>query len=80
MEGLRSALFGRREDAVERYVAATVLNVRKGPAVSFDAVPGSPLKKAQQVEIVDQDGVWWHVMTEDAALEGWVHSRYLARV
>lgn len=80
MEGLRSALFGRREDAAERYAATTVLNVRKGPAVSFDPVPGSPLKKGQPVEIVDQDGVWWHVMTEDAALEGWVHSRYLARV
>jgi N-acetylmuramoyl-L-alanine amidase len=80
LESLRSALFGRREDAVERYAATTVLNVRKGPAVAFDTVPNSPLKKAQQVEVVDQDGVWWHVMTEDAAIEGWAHSRYLARV
>lgn len=80
MEGLRSVLFGRREDAPERYAATTILNVRKGPAVSFDTVPGSPLQKGQRVERVDEDGVWWHVVTDDAAIEGWVHSRYLGRV
>lgn len=80
MGSLRSVLFGRREDAPERYAATTVLNVRKGPAVSFDTVPNSPLRKGQQVEIVDQDGVWWHVVTEDAGIEGWAHSGYLGRV
>ncbi len=79
MDSFRSAIFGRAEDGGELYAATTTLNVRKGPAVSFEAVPGSPLKKDQQVELVDQNGPWWHVMVPDGSVEGWVHSHYLVR-
>lgn len=80
MESYRGRIFGRADDGAELYAATTVLNVRKGPAVSFDPVPGSPLDKGQTVEVVDREGLWWHVMATNENLEGWVHSKYLVRV
>ncbi|HEX6766624.1 MAG TPA: SH3 domain-containing protein, partial [Polyangiaceae bacterium] len=58
----------------------TTLNVRKGPAVSFDPVPGSPLAKGREVEIVASDGEWRHVVTPDAGVEGWAHGKFLLRI
>jgi N-acetylmuramoyl-L-alanine amidase len=78
LESLRASMFGRNDDRPDLYVTTSVLNVRKGPAVSFDTVTGSPLAKGRTVQPVDEDGVWRHVMTPDGAVEGWVHGRYLA--
>lgn len=84
MDSLRAYLFGRAEDGpaeegVERYRTTTTLNVRKGAAVSFDTVPGSPLAKGREVEIVAEDGAWRHVVTPDAGVEGWAHGKFLVR-
>lgn len=80
MESYRSLLFGRASDGGDVYAATTTLNIRQGPAVSFATVAGSPLKKDQQVDVVEQEGAWWHVQTLDGAVEGWAHSHYLVRV
>jgi len=84
MDSLRGYLVGRKEDGpaeevAERYRTTTTLNVRKGPAVSFDTVSGSPLAKGREVEIVADDGAWRHVVTPDAGVEGWVHGKFLVR-
>jgi len=84
LASLRAVSLGRNDDAGEdasneRYVATTTLNVRKGPAVSFDVVPGSPLPKGRVVDVLDEDGAWRHIVTADAAVEGWAHGRFLAR-
>ncbi len=85
LDSLRASLFGRREDGpaeeeIERYRTTSTLNVRKGAAVSFDTVPGSPLGKGREVEIVAEDGAWRHIVTPDAGVEGWVHGKFLVRV
>jgi N-acetylmuramoyl-L-alanine amidase len=80
IEGVRGLLFGRSDDGPELFETTTELNVRKGPNVSFDTVPGSPLAKAVRVRAVDQDGAWWHVMSLGSTVEGWVHGRFLVQV
>lgn len=77
MDSYRGALFGRADDDGDFYAATTSLNVRQGPAVSFAPVSGSPLKQNQRVEVIEQNGNWWHVQTVDGMVEGWVHSHYL---
>jgi N-acetylmuramoyl-L-alanine amidase len=84
LASVRASLLGRDEDGPEdtgtdRYVTTTILNVRKGPAVSFDTVVGSPLAKGREVEILAEDGAWRHVVTADASVEGWAHGRFLVR-
>jgi len=84
LRSLRAVSLGRHEDgpedaSSERYVTTTILNVRKGPAVSFDPVPGSPLAKGRELEILGEDGPWRHVVTPDAAVEGWAHGKFLVR-
>ena len=84
LASIRACLLGRNEDGPDdtsddKYVTTTILNVRKGPAVSFDTVPGSPLAKGREVEILAEDGAWRHVVTPDAAVEGWAHGRFLVR-
>jgi N-acetylmuramoyl-L-alanine amidase len=79
MDSVRSALFSRASDDAEEYETTTVLNIRKGPAVSFDQVAGGPLPQGKRVRFVDQEGLWWHVIDPTSALEGWVHSRFLVR-
>jgi N-acetylmuramoyl-L-alanine amidase len=80
MESYRSLLFGRADDGPELFEPTTSLNVRKGPAVSFDPVIGSPIGPGIRVEIAESSGLWWHVLTEDRSVEGWVHSRFLSAV
>jgi N-acetylmuramoyl-L-alanine amidase len=84
LASLRAASLGRNDDEPEdlggdRYVVTTTLNVRKGPAVSFDAVAGSPLASGREVEILDEQGAWRHIVTRDAAVEGWAHGKFLIR-
>jgi len=78
MESLRGRLLGRADDGPELYVATTLLNVRKGPAVSFDPVPGSPIPNGTRLLQVAREGNFWHVLSEDGKVEGWVASRFLA--
>jgi SH3-like domain-containing protein len=42
-------------------------------------VPGSPLAKGREVEVLGEDGPWRHVVTPDAAVEGWAHGKFLVR-
>ena len=84
LASLRAVSLGRNDDGPEdaggeRFVTTTTLNVRKGPAVSFDPVPGSPLAKGCELEILDENGPWRHVVTLDAAIEGWAHGKFLVR-
>ncbi len=78
METLRGRLFGRADDGPEVFVTSALLNVRKGPAVSFDPVPGSPLPNGVRVTPVARHGTYLHVVTEDGNVEGWVASRFLS--
>lgn len=80
LERLRSVLFGRADDGAEEFETTSELNVRKGPAVSFDPVPGSPLPKGKRVQYVTEDGLWWHIIVPGTTVEGWVHSRFLMSV
>jgi N-acetylmuramoyl-L-alanine amidase len=84
LASLRAVSLGRNEDGPEDveselFATTTILNVRKGPAVSFDTVSGSPLAKATKVQVLDEDGAWRHVVTPDAKVEGWAHGRFLVR-
>ncbi len=79
MESVRGVIFGRSREAAEEYAATTEVNIRKGPAVSFDTIAGSPLPRGKRVQVVDQEGAWWHVADPASTLEGWVHSRFLIR-
>jgi N-acetylmuramoyl-L-alanine amidase len=79
MDSCRGVLFGRADDGGDHYAATTSLNVRQGPAVSFAPVDGSPLERGQRVEVVEQNGAWWHVQAVGGGIEGWVHSHYLIR-
>lgn len=80
MDSYRGTLFGRSDDGPEQFSPTTVLNVRKGPSVEFDPVPGSPLKPGAVVQLLEKSDPWWHVATEAGEVEGWVHSRFLQQV
>lgn len=79
LDAFRNTLFGRADDGDEAFETTTELNIRKGPAVAFDTVMGSPLARGTRVQFVDQSGLWWHVLVPDRLVEGWVHSRFLTR-
>jgi len=87
LDRLRSVLFDsdRQENnpddefppnAKAASVAAPLLNIRRGPDVSFDQV-AAPLKQGDRVEIVDREGNWSKVRY---TTEGWVSTRYLSKV
>jgi SH3-like domain-containing protein len=80
MEGYRGQLYGRADDGPELFATTTTLNIRKGPAVAFDPVPGSPLAPGTEVEVIERSDLWWHVLTTGTTIEGWVHSRFLRGV
>lgn len=85
MASFRAQLMGRAEDALPTYQTTTELNIRTGPGPQHPALTASPLPVGTPVQFIAADGAWWKVdvqgNTPDLAdLEGWVNSRYLARV
>ena len=85
LESFRKRLLGRQDDELEKYVTATVLNIRSGPGTQYDQLSGSPLPAGTKVEILRQDGLWRFVDVLDEVsgimdMQGWVHGRYLRRV
>ena len=84
LSNLRSRLLGRTEDRTTAYKTTTSLNIRSGPGAQFDQLPGSPLPEGTTVRLISAEGSWWKVDVTSADmpadLEGWVSSKYLARV
>lgn len=58
----------------EWQVNATILNGRAGPSTSYDII--KELAKGETVEILNRQGHWWFVDTEDGK-DVWVHSKFL---
>ena len=84
MASFRSHLLGRRDEQPEVFETTTYLNIRGGPGIQYDTLPGSPLKPNTQVEILETQGIWRMVDVletgTDPDIEGWVHGRYLKRI
>lgn len=84
LDKLRGTIFDndRQDDqAEETYpikatVAASALNIRKGPDTSFDKA-AEPLSQDTPVEIIARDGSWVKVRY---SAEGWVSAKYLSKV
>jgi N-acetylmuramoyl-L-alanine amidase len=85
MQNIRAALMGRRENADVQYETIAVLNIRTGPGTQYRTIPGSPLPIGTRLEILDRRGVWalvdvLGVVNDVMDMQGWVHTRYIARV
>jgi N-acetylmuramoyl-L-alanine amidase len=85
MASFRARLMGRAEDQPTLYETITELNIRTGPGIQHPIIAGSPLKSKEQVRYISAQGNWWLVDVISgtgplADMEGWVNSRYLARL
>lgn len=82
MESVRARLQGRADDHPERYRTSAPLYVRTGPGAGFAALPGTPIPKDTEVEVLAKQGLWWQVDVVGEVngvmdLVGWCHSKYL---
>ena len=79
----RKLLDSRREKDDPIYAAkvarADKLNVRGGPASTFDTLDWGPLRVGDFVEVHHRDGDWDYIRRyiDGVPREGWVHSAYL---
>jgi N-acetylmuramoyl-L-alanine amidase len=85
MASVRARLMGRGDDHPERYRTTARLYVRNGPGPGFDALPGTPLPPATEVEVLAKNGLWWQVDVVGEVngvmdIVGWCHSKYLAEM
>lgn len=85
MSNFRSRLMGRMEDETPLYMPTTVLNIRSGPGMEYQPLPGSPLQVGTKVRFGAAQGTWWWVEVQAGdgisnSFEGWVNSSYLQRV
>lgn len=80
LQALRGIPAPRDQDGGDTYAATTTLNVRSGPGLANAKVEGSPLSQGQRVQVIEVKDDWWHIQTLDAAIEGWVSSRFLQNV
>jgi N-acetylmuramoyl-L-alanine amidase len=69
---------GVAEPEPERFLVTTRLNIRGGPGIEHEPLEISPLAAGTKVVKLDHEGAWYFVCrSDDDALRGWVHSRYL---
>ena len=62
------------------WVSADTLNIRKGPAASFEPV-APPLKRGAVVLLLQNGGRWSKVEVEGpACIEGWVNNSFIVRM
>ncbi|MEM9930985.1 MAG: N-acetylmuramoyl-L-alanine amidase [Bacteroidota bacterium] len=86
MTSFRSRVIGRNEEDELKFVTTGNLNIRYGPGVSFDTLPGSPLPEGTQVLVLHSNSGWQYVEVleelehEGCGLRGWVSGRFLERV
>ena len=85
MASLRARLVGRADEPADRWRTTTELNVRSGAGTEFPAVPGSPLPRGTEVEVLARQGLWWQVDVVGSVggvndCVGWCHSKYLQPV
>ncbi|MER5173352.1 SH3 domain-containing protein [Thioclava sp. GXIMD2076] len=57
-------------------VTAAALNVRSGPATSYQRVDG--VTRGEEVLIVAQKGNWAHIRIEGDGVNGWVSKKFLS--
>lgn len=85
MESFRASVLGRDEGEIPVYVCTSVLNLRSEPSSSAAKIVPSGLPVGTEVRSLgEHSGSWWRVLVltpinGDSDLEGWVHSKYLAR-
>ncbi|MEP6608106.1 MAG: N-acetylmuramoyl-L-alanine amidase [Burkholderiaceae bacterium] len=81
LAAIASRALGRHHDAPPRYVVtADTLNIRKGPAASFDPVAPALLHGAL-VRLLEPGDRWSKVEVEGPTdIEGWVNNSFIARV
>lgn len=85
MASFRSRLMGRMEAQTPLYATTTLLNIRSGPGIEHQPVPGSPLQAGTKVVFQAAQGAWWRVVVQTdenipGNFEGWVNNNYLERV
>jgi uncharacterized protein YgiM (DUF1202 family) len=51
------------------------LNVRQNPDVTAAKI--SALPRGENVQIIGEDGDWYHITANDGSLNGWVAKRYV---
>lgn len=83
LESVRARLLGRGDDHPERYRTTARLYVRCGAGPQFAALPGTPLPRGAEVEVLAKNGLWWQVDVVGEVngvmdIVGWSHSKYLA--
>ncbi|WP_339108109.1 SH3 domain-containing protein [Thioclava sp. GXIMD4216] len=57
-------------------VTAGALNVRSGPAASYQRVDG--VTRGEEVQMIAQNGGWAKIRIEGDGIEGWVSKRFLS--
>lgn len=76
MESFRARLFGRSDDAPERYVVtASLLNLRAGPGRQHAVL--ALLAQGNEVELLELQDGWARVAVAGRALDGWVSRDYV---
>lgn len=84
MGNFRSRVMGRRAEATPVYETTTALNIRTGPAVTFDRLPQAPLPEGTRVLVLDNFKNWRQVEVEgmldgEAGIQGWVSASFLKK-
>ena len=79
LAAIAKRVLGQNTDAPARYaVTADTLNIRKGPAVSFDMV-APPLPLGTIVRVLQPGNRWTRVEVETVPrVEGWVNNSFIA--
>ncbi len=78
LESVRGQALGREDEVAPHYVVtAPLLNIRKGPDASFDAVAPA-LKKGTRVTLLETGDRWNRVEVDGPTdIEGWVNNRFI---
>jgi N-acetylmuramoyl-L-alanine amidase len=82
LESIQARILGRDAIASAAYQTTTALNIRSGPGVEHQTLPGSPLPKGTEVLVLARTGVWCLVDVLSAVagqtdMQGWTHGRFL---
>lgn len=83
MESFRASVVGRRDEEPAVFRTITHLNIRSGPAQTFEKLKDSALLPDTRLNLVRRDREWCLVEILDAdgmaELSGWVHGDYIRR-
>lgn len=85
MDSFRASVLGREEGTIPVYICTTTLNLRDQPSSSGNKIVPEGLPDGTELrDLGEHVGSWWRVLVlstlnGDNDLEGWVHSKYLAR-